>query len=192
MAMGVERLGPRLWRVVSRSGRVFHMRPIRPEDAPALQRAFVAQKPEDRKLRLLSAIPRLPDRMALRFCTVDGVRDAALVLVDDAAPGELFGGARLMRDGEPGTQAGERAEFAVSVASGLQGEGLGRMALETVFALGAEMGIRRVWGSVSRGNEGMRALARRLGMTERADPDDRTLVICEKTLAPDGGAATAG
>lgn len=182
MATGVERLGPRLWRAVSRSGRVFHIRPIRPEDAPALQRAFAAQSPADRKLRLLSAITRLPDRMAVRFCTVDGVRDAALVLVADDAPGELFGGARLMRDGAPGTPEGESAEFAVSVASSLQGEGLGRLALETVMALGAEMGIRRVWGSVSRGNAGMRALARRLGMTERPDPDDGAMVICEKPL----------
>jgi acetyltransferase len=182
MGPGVERVGPRRWRVVSRTGRAFHLRPIRPDDAPALQRAFAAQKPEDRKLRLLSAIPRLPDRMALRFCTVDGVRDAALVLVSDDAPDTLFGGARLMRDGAPGTLEGERAEFAVSVASDLQGEGLGRMALETVLSLGAEMGIRRVWGSVSRTNAGMRGLARSLGMTERADPDDGALVVCEKTL----------
>ncbi|MGF1660705.1 MAG: GNAT family N-acetyltransferase [Rubrimonas sp.] len=182
MTEGVERIGPRLWRTSDREGRVYHLRPIRPEDAPALQRAFAEQDPADRKLRLLSAIPKLPDRMALRFCTVDGVRDAALVLVRDDAPDALFGGARLMRDGAPGTPEGARAEFAVSVASALQGHGLGRKALATVMELGREMGIARVWGSVSRENAGMRALAARLGMTERRDPDDAALVICEKAL----------
>ena len=177
MAAGVERLGPRLWRTSDRTGRVYRLREIRPEDAPALQRAFAAQAPEDRKLRLLSAIPRLPDRMALRFCTVDGVRDFALVWVPEDAPDTLAGGARLMRDPD-----GESAEFAVSVASGLKGHGLGRKALETVMELGAEQGIRRVWGSISTANRPMRALAKRLGMTERPDADDFSLVIAEKAL----------
>ncbi len=182
MARGVEHIGPRRWLTHDRDGREYVLRPIRPDDAPALQRAFAAQSPEDRKLRLLSAIARLPERMALRFCTVDETRDAALVLVRPDAPDALFGGARLMRDAAPDAPGGDRAEFAVSVASDLHGHGLGRKALETVMELGREMGITRVWGSVSRANGGMRGLAARLGMTERRDPDDATLVICEKTL----------
>ena len=178
MARGVERLGPRLWRTETRDGHALTLREIRPEDAPALQRAFADQAAEDRKLRLLSSIQRLPDRMALRFCTVDGVRDFALVWVPEDAPDTLAGGARLMRDA--GDEA--RAEFAVSVASHLKGHGLGRKALETVMELGAENGVERVWGSVSRANAGMRALARKLGMTERPDPDDRSLVIVERLI----------
>jgi acetyltransferase len=178
MARGVARLGPRLWRTETRDGRSLTLREIRPEDAPALQRAFAAQAPEDRKLRLLSSIPRLPDRMAQRFCTVDGVRDFALVWVPEDAPDALVGGARLMRD--PGDS--ERAEFAVSVASDLKGHGLGRKALETVMELGRENGIARVWGSISRANTAMRGLAAHLGMSERPDPDDRGLVIAEKAL----------
>lgn len=180
MAAGVERLGPRLWRVVDRAGRAYALREIRPGDAPALQRAFLEQAPEDRKLRLLSAIPKLPDRMALRFCTVDGVRDFALVLVPEDAPDTLAGGARLMRDADDPASA----EFAVSLASPLKGRGLARKALETVMELGAENGIARVWGSVSRENAGMRALGRRLGMTERGDPDDRSLLIVERRISP--------
>ena len=178
MARGVERLGPRLWRTVTRDGRGFALREIRPDDAPALARAFAARDPEDRKLRLLSAIPKLPERMALRFCTVDGVRDFCLVWESEDAPGALAGGARLMRDA--GDEAS--AEFAVSVASDLKGHGLGRKALETVMELGAENGIARVWGSISRRNAPMRGLAAKLGMTERPDPDDRSLVIAEKAL----------
>ena len=158
----MERVADRVWRTVTRDGRGFTLREISPEDAPALQAAFTAQDPEDRKLRLLSAIPRLPDRMARRFCTVDGVRDFALVWVPDDAPDTLAGGARLMRDRDE-----DSAEFAVSVASHLKGLGLGRRALETVMELGAENGVRRVWGSISTSNAPMRDLARRLGMTEQ-------------------------
>ena len=178
MARGVERLGPRLWRAETRDGRGLTLREIRPGDAPALQRAFAAQAAEDRKLRLLSSIPRLPDRMAQRFCTVDGVRDFALVWIPEDAPDTLAGGARLMRDAGDET----RAEFAVSVASHLKGHGLGRKALETVMELGAENGIAQVWGSVSRANAGMRALAKTLGMSERPDPDDPSLVIVERAI----------
>jgi acetyltransferase len=94
----------------------------------------------------------------------------------------LAGGARVMRD-----RAGDGGEFAVSVASGLKGRGLGRLALETAIAAAGEIGMRRVWGSISAKNAGMRALARKLGMTERRDPDDATLVIAEKAIAPVAG-----
>jgi RimJ/RimL family protein N-acetyltransferase len=177
MAAGVERLGPRLWRTRDHEGRGYTLRPLVPEDAPALMRAYEAEAPEDRLMRLFTALPRLPRRLAVKLCTVDPLRDVALVWVPDDAPGELAGGARLMRDA-----AGDGAEFAVSVASHLKGRGLGCKALETALEAGAELGIGRVWGTVSRRNLGMRGLAKRLGMTERPDPDDRTLVICEKRL----------
>jgi len=180
VARGVARLGPRLWRAETRDGRALRLREIRPEDAPALMAAFARQDADDRKLRLLSAMPRLPERMAQRFCTVDGVRDFCLVWEPEDALGALAGGARLMRDAGDET----RAEFAVSVASDLKGHGLGRKALETVMELGAEEGIERVWGSISRANAPMRGLAARLGMTERPDPDDRSLVIAERATRP--------
>lgn len=177
MAEGVERLGPRLWRTRDRTGRAYTLRPLVPGDAPALMKAFLLEAPEDRLMRLFSAMPKLPERMARKLCTVDPDRDVALVWVPDDSPGDLAAGARLMRDA-----TGDGAEFAVSVASQLKGRGLGRKALETVLEVGAEMGIGRAWGTVNRANTAMRALARRLGMTERPEPDDRTLVICEKAL----------
>ena len=177
MAQGVERLGPRLWRTRDRMGRGYTLRPLVPEDAAALMRAYEKEAPEDRLMRLFTAMPQLPERLAVKLCTVDPSRDVALAWVADDAPGELVGGARLMRD-----RTGDGAEVAVSVASDLKGQGLGRKALETALEVGAEMGVARVWGSVSRRNRAMRGLAKRLGMSERPDPDDGALVICEKAL----------
>ena len=171
----VERLDRFAWLVRDRQGRLYTLRTLRPEDAPALQAAFAAQAHEDRVLRTRSALPRLPDRMALRFCTVDEAQDVGLALFPVADPGRLVGGGRVMRDG-PGEA---RGEFAVAGASDLKGTGLGRVALETAIAAAREIGIARVWGSIERGNEAMRALARKLGLAERPDPDDRALLIAE-------------
>jgi RimJ/RimL family protein N-acetyltransferase len=51
-----------------------------------------------------------------------------------------------------------------------------------VLELGAENGVARVWGSISTANAPMRALARKLGMTQRPDPEEFSLVIAEKAL----------
>ena len=177
----VTRLGPRLWRVTDRAGRPYTLRPIRPEDAPAMQRAFAAQDPEDRLMRVRAALPKLPDRMARALCTVDESRDVVLVLVPEAAPATLAGGARVMRD-----RQGTGAEYATTMVSTLKGMGLGRAVLATALGVAAELGITDVWGTVDRRNAGMRALARKLGMTERADPDDPTSVITELRLVPEG------
>jgi acetyltransferase len=174
-AGAVARLGPRLWRVTDRSGEAYALRTLTPADAPALMRAFAEQAPEDREMRTLSRMPKLPERMARAFCTVDEARDVSLALFPESDPGRLVGGARVMRD-----RRGEGGEFAVSVASHLKGRGLGRLALETAIEAAAEIGIARVWGSILAKNEGMRGLARKLGMAERRDPDDATLIIAER------------
>ncbi len=171
----VERLDRFAWLVRDRQGRLYTLRTLKPGDAPALQTAFATQSPEDRMLRTRSASPKLPDRVALRFCTIDEAQDVGLGLFPLDDSGRLVGGGRVMRDG-PGE---DRGEFAVSVASHLKGAGLGRVALETAIAAAREIGIARVWGSIERGNEAMRALARKLGLAERPDPDDRALLIAE-------------
>ena len=174
---GVERLGPALWRITDRAGRLYTLRPIMPDDAPALCRAYAAQDPEDRRLRLRSIMPRLTERMARKFCTVDHSRDVALVLVPDLAPETLAGGARVMRD-----RTGEGGEYAVSLASTLKGMGLGRAVLATAIRAAAERGITHVWGTIERRNQGMRRLAARLGMIESPDPDDTASVLTTLSL----------
>lgn len=173
MAEGVKRIAPSRWALSGRDGRRFELRPIRPEDAPALQRAFLREDPEDVRMRLLQRMPRLPDRLARRLCECEPGLDVCLVLVDPERPEELLGGARVMRDG-PGAA---RGEYAVSMASELKGQGLGRRVLETVLEQAEAIGVREIWGYVARDNRAMRGLARRLGMKERPDPDDRGIIV---------------
>lgn len=178
----VERLGPVLWRTVAPDGRTLLIRPLRRSDAPALQRAFLREDREDRRLRLLTDLPRLPLPFAERLCDCDPGRDVCLVYVAENPPpeleGELLGGARVMRDA-PGS---DRAEFALSMSSELKGRGLGLRIFLVALMRAREIGIRRVWAVYARENRAMRTLAERVGLAQRADPDDPALVLGEGEL----------
>jgi acetyltransferase len=177
-APGTERLAIRpypkaLERTVRlRDGIEARMRPIRPEDARAMQRAFLKMTPEDRRMRLFTPTTALRDELAARHTAIDYDREMALVIEDPAHPEELWGGARIVADPD-----GSTAEYAVSTRSDVQRRGIGETALRAILAYAAARGIRTVRGSVLRENASMRALAKRLGFRETRDPDDPACVL---------------
>ncbi len=157
--------------ITDRDGRVYRLRPIRPADAPALQRAFAKMDADDRRARLFAPTKELSDAMALAFCTIEDPDDLCVVLESDAFAGELLGGYRLMAD-----PSGDGAEFAVSLQSHLQGRGLGRALMERLLEAARERGVARVWGTILADNAPMVQLARKLGFAISRDPDDPQLV----------------
>jgi acetyltransferase len=161
-----------------RDGREIRLRPIRPEDAPNLQRLFHALTPEDRRRRLFSSMSELPDELAARLTQIDYDREMVLVALDPDDPEELWGGARIAADAD-----NRRAEYSVTIRSDKQGLGLGRICFERVLDYAKARGIEEVWGTVLAENEGMLGLAERLGFTRRRDPDAPELFITEKRLA---------
>jgi acetyltransferase len=177
-ARGVDRLAIRPYpkaleqSVRLRNGTVARMRPIRPDDARAMQRAFLKMTPEDRRMRLFTPVSALRDDLAARHTAIDYDREMALVIEDPEHPGELWGGARIVADPDGGT-----AEYAVSTRSDVQRRGIGETALRAILAYAAERGIRTVHGSVLRENTAMRGLAKRMGFRETRDPDDPASVL---------------
>ena len=155
----------------ARDGRRMSLRPIRPDDAPALQRAYARMDAGDKRARLFAPIPELTDQAARQFCTIDEEHELCLVLEAEDEPGEILGGGRLM-----GTPAGETAEFAVSLRSDLKGRGLGSVLLTTLLDVAPQMGFKTVWGSILADNRAMRALAEKLGFRIGRDPDDPRVV----------------
>jgi acetyltransferase len=153
--------------VTLRDGTVVKMRPIRPEDARAMQRAFLKMTPEDRRMRLFTPMRELRDDLAARASAIDYDRELALVIEDPAQPGDLWGGARIVADPD-----GTTAEYAVSTRSDAQRRGVGEASLRAILECAKERGIRTVHGAVLRENAPMRALARRLGFRELRNPDD--------------------
>ena len=74
------------------------LRPIRPDDATALQRAFARMDLRDKRARLFAPVSELTDQAAQEFCTIDSTHELCLVLEADDEPGEILGGCRLMGD----------------------------------------------------------------------------------------------
>jgi acetyltransferase len=156
-----------------RSGETVKMRPIRPEDARALQRAFTVMDPEDVRMRLFAPVSMLSDEMAARMTQVDYDREMAFVIEDPKAAGELWGGARIVADPD-----NVEAEFSVTVLSNLKGHGVGAVSLSRILDYAASRGIETVWGSVLAENRPMLRLAERLGFTCKRDPDDPEVMKC--------------
>ncbi|MBM7819720.1 acyl-CoA synthetase (NDP forming)/GNAT superfamily N-acetyltransferase [Cellulosimicrobium cellulans] len=165
--------------VVLRDGTTTHVRPIRPEDADALQRFHVGQSERSTYLRFFAPMERLSERDLERFTRVDHVDRVALVAVrprDDADPAaeetaddageDIIGVARFDRTG-----TGE-AEVAFNIADSAQGRGLGSVLLEHVAAAARERGVRRFTAEVLPQNGKMLAVFREAGYDVRQQMDD--------------------
>src|SRR3954471_14519807 len=71
-----------------RDGTTTHVRPIRPEDAPALQAFHTGQSERSTYLRFFAALERLPERDLVRFTHVDHRDRVALVAVEQPRDGD--------------------------------------------------------------------------------------------------------
>jgi len=91
-------------------GRTLLLRPILPEDEPALQAAFAKLTPEQIRLRFFVAMKTLSHMMAARFTQLDYDREMALILTEPGIPGktEIFGVVRISTGPDH-----ERAEYAI-------------------------------------------------------------------------------
>lgn len=167
--------------ILLEDGRRFLLRPIRPEDEPALLAAFRKLSPETVRMRLFAPLRVLTHPAAARLTQIDYDREMALVLADHRAAGDaqLYGGVRLIADPE-----GERAEFAITVRDDVAGSGLGRLLLERGLAYARQRGIGEVFGHVLPENTRMLRLCRRLGFEEQMMTSGSRIVLTRYRLRP--------
>jgi acetyltransferase len=168
-------------RVTLRDGRRLLLRPIVPEDEPALNRAFATLDPDEIRNRFLQPLRTLHHMLAARFTQLDYDREMALVLTEDGIPGkqDIHAVVRLSADPD-----NEEAEFAIIVHHDMAGQGLGRLLMDRILAHARARGIAMVWGVTLRDNRRMRALARTTGFSQSTDPDDPSLVRLVLRLEP--------
>jgi acetyltransferase len=160
-------------------GERFEVRPIRPEDAPALADMVRLSTPEDLRLRFFAPVLELSAERAARLTQIDYDREMALVALNEAAA--IVGVVRLIADPENDT-----AEFAVMVRSDIKGRGLGSVLMQAILDYARARGTTRVVGSVLRENTSMLRLCTELGFTIRPDPDDPGVAAVEHTLQREG------
>lgn len=162
----------RSWRAAD--GAPVTIRPIRPEDEPAMVRFHEGLSPETVHARYFSFL-KLAERTAherlARVCFIDYDRVMALVAerADPEGSGEIVGVGRLIRvHGRP------EGEFALLVTDSWQRQGLGTALLGDLVEIGRREGLSRIVGDILESNTGMLRVSRRLGFRLRHDPSSGT------------------
>ncbi len=154
--------------VVLDNGRPCRLRPIRPEDEPALHRAFQRLSPETIRMRFFSPLKQFSHTLAAQLTQIDYDREMAFVLADvgPAGPSDIYGVVRLSAD-----PSGERGEFAIVVADAMTGQGLGRLLMRRMIDYAGSRGLDEICGLVLAENETMLDLCRHLGFRIEPAPD---------------------
>ena len=163
------------YREVVKDGLAVFIRPIKPEDAPALLDLFHTLSPTSVYYRFFSPMKSLSASMLARFTQIDYDREIALVALQEERPeGKMLGVARVIGDPD-----GKKAEFAVMVGDPWQGKGVGAKLLEKCLQIAKRRGIETVWGIVLRENTQMLALGRKLGFeaSRTEEPGELELTI---------------
>jgi len=164
-----------------RDGTEYLVRPIRPEDEPAVQRAFERMAPEDLRLRFQAPTTQLSHTAAARLTQIDYDRDMGLVAVASPFRGpaaEIHGGVRISADPD-----GQTAECWLTVLSGVQRHGLGHLLMSRILAYARHRGIGEIHGKVLQENQGMLALCHDLGFSQTESVGEPGVVEVRLTLS---------
>lgn len=178
---------PAAWEadVVLQDGSTAQLRPIRPQDADALQAFHVAQSERSTYLRFFAHLERLPARDLERLVTVDHVDRVALVAVATSPGGRAGddeGGAETEAEHIIGVARYDRidddeAEVAFNVADAHQGRGLASVLLEHLAAAARERGVRRFVAEVLPQNGRMIGVFKDAGYAVRQQTEDGVVAV---------------
>ena len=157
---------------IARNGMKVMMRPIRPEDEPAMARFHQTLSDRSVYLRFFH-VTKLSARVAherlMGQCFIDYDREMALVADRENSPGgdnEITAVGRLTR--MPGSREGE---IAVLVADQFQHCGLGSELLGRLIQVARDERLERIHAIILLENMGMRALAKNYGFKIVKDED---------------------
>lgn len=160
------------------NGRALTVRPIRPEDEPALLDLIQKSSQDDLRRRFFAPVKTLPHETAARLTQIDYDREMALIA---ESQGEILGVARLTADPHF-----ETCEFAALVRTDQQGQGLGRRLMGDLIRHAHSRGLKKMFGYVMTENRAMLALCRDLGFVEAPSPDDVSTRLVTLDIAQDG------
>ena len=160
-------------------GRQCLLRPVRPEDEPALQEMFTHMKPEDIRMRFFAAKKSMSHSFAARFTQIDYDREMDLVIAGPGIPGKsvIFGSVRIAADPD-----GEKAEYAIMVRSDMAGLGLGPLLMHRIIDYSRARGIKEIFGEVLRENKPMLKVCDLFKFKRTANPDEPTVIEVRLTL----------
>jgi acetyltransferase len=138
------------------------LRPIRPEDASALENLTSKVTAEDARLSFFASVRSLGPRQLARMTQIDYDREMVFVLMGSipGAASELLAVVHLAGDPD-----NERAEFAILVRSDLQRRGIGRLLMTRLIDYARARGLAEIFGYVLRDNVAMLGLCQAVGLS---------------------------
>lgn len=142
------------------------VRPMRPEDEPAIARFLAEVDPKDVRLRFFHAVKDFSHAFVARLTQLDYARAMAFVALDPQTAA-VVGAVRLHSD-----SLYESAEYAILVRSELKGKGLGWSLMKLLIGYARAEGLKRLFGEVLHENTTMLNMCRELGfsVTVAEDP----------------------
>jgi acetyltransferase len=159
-------------RLVLRDGREIVLRPVRPEDEPAIREMLQRSAPADVRLRFFSTMRSFSHEFAARLTQIDYDREMALVAeAEEDGRKVLLGAVRIIADPD-----NETAEYGIMVRSDLKGHGLGSRLMTEIIAYARSRGLRRIYGEVLRENVTMLRMAGELGFAREDVADEPGIV----------------
>lgn len=175
---------PSQWegQLVLRNGWPIAVRPMRPEDEPAVVKFLGRVWPEDLRLRFFHAVKEFSHQFVARLTQLDYARAMAFVALDTETQ-EIAGVARLHSDSRY-----ESAEYAILVQSNLKGNGLGWALMQLLIDYATAEGLKSLSGQVLAENTTMLAMCRELGFSVKADPNDTGIALVSLDLTSRLGA----
>jgi len=156
-----------------KSGQTFKIRPIRPEDEPALIQNFESMTQEEIRFRFFHVVKRMDHPMAARFTQIDYDREMALVVTDPGNDPEwkLYAVVRLIRD-----HSGNSAEFSLIVNHIVGGQGLGTLLMRRIISYAKTQGLDTIYGAILAENNVMISLCKRVGFSVHKKLNDPGIV----------------
>src|SRR6185312_11184331 len=109
-----------------RNGKAIAIRPLRPDDGPALREAYDRLSDDSKYKRFLAAKPHLTGSDIRYLTHTDAHHHVALVATLPHRPGEIIGVARFVIVPDDPTTA----EFAITVGDPYQHQGVGTALME--------------------------------------------------------------
>jgi len=162
-----------------RDGRSVWVRPVRPDDAEAVQTFVRGLSEHARRMRFFSSIRELTPGMLRSLTEVDGRLASVLVALDRDERGE-----RIVALAQYATSDdGKSCDLALVVADDWQRSRLGRSLTDMLLESARDAGFLRAKGDVLRGNDAMLGLARTFGFTVAHNPRDATTLGITCNLA---------
>ena len=156
-----------------KNGALITIRPIRPEDEPAVRRfhqTLSEQSVHQRYLQPLGLEQRTAHERLIRVCFSDYDREIALVAQTQGDDRRIIGVARLTKQRGLGEAS---AEFAVLISDDVQRQGLGSELLRRLIEIARAEGVRVLRAETLPDNDGMQKLCRDAGFNVERSGDRR-------------------